>query len=1479
MSSNIRFVDLPECQDCEEGLNPNPATAPPNCTSPIHEDIAETYNPLEEVSKQPGCIRDRQAFLLMENETIFTINSNCINDACPSESQNTRQSTSCGDRVLLEYPATEITSEMLLILSHLCIEASKHLSSVKERIFARMEKFEIEVSREHSKAHAKQNLSIAREMEELELLKDMENELLRAREEIGARDSQIAILVQDLMLYKAQASSNVPLPMMQNISETENVFVHRGSVESKALQNASLARELEELELMKDMEMELVRARDEILQKDTEISCLKESIAGLEYRIFGQVYKGDCSPVHHDSPNEIGRKTNVSNDETLDHSYSLPCISMDRPGSVNEDLSFQDFDLSEDQTCRELCSKNDKSTIPAFNIEHFLENCYQNMLWKDDDYERVQGLIKERDCTIARLQAFIQSEGLKVSDFGSETQRINPETESQSTETLTSSRQLLDRLDLSQSLLLEKCCQTLEALEPTLESALLCLCDSLKFGHGKVEHTITKATQLEADDVRSDELAEAKFKIALLEQQSESWHSEVEYLQKETSDLKQKCLTSEQALNELRKTKQQLQYESTTRVAELQAQLQKAAEEQRCRGDADAIQGTNSVRIEVARRELFRMRKAMKLVITEMEELRTHQLSVEEGYEQAMLAARKENEILVIRDLEVRKSWDALLLERVKQDQALGHIRSAIQELIEEIVQVSQKIVEIQSSTEKSADVEVIYIKEMSKLKSESVLIEDALRQFEGKLLDAENKTLHLVRTLEDQTTALQSYVHDRECDEADLMLSLDNLQDVLNRACNLHANEKQSNVCHIETMQSMLNKYQDKVNTLTSAKKLCEETSANDSSNLQSGLSSGIETLALVQALLQSGIGLVAELCKSRNQSMKELSNNQKALAQCEKKNMVQHVKMEEILLTVESDLQTIEADLTHLTKQKKVSISEIALLNAALTDSNKTIHKQMEAAALAARRLQDERSEGTSREAALQACVDSLSADSAAKTLQLEQEQEEIGRRLAEAVHAVAGAQGLLVAGQARLAGLERSLADREQEVHGLQARLAELEECIAAGERALQEQCSRMEAAGQHTQDALAGAQTGLEGCRGRWATSRRLLEQQLADAQGWLRTWEGQVEGRCRELEAGLAEMEVGLARVGAEQEDALQRRAAMEADQSKAVKLLEEELAASKASLAAQQAAAEQAAALAARLLEEEKSSFILRETALRNDLEERLEYVDSFLRSQLSEQAVAFAAREAELLSALAAASQSAEKARADALSLTHCASARQTALVVERRECAAAIESLDARSAKIACSMQALETAAAQAEDRQATTAWALARRAEEVSATAALLEKREGEIAALAAAVQRAEAEVRSAEQRRDEATAAAERAELGADGRIGELLDEIAELQTGCRRVEALAAAEGKRAAAAEAATEAAKAARTAAESKAREAREAREAAAAAAAAAERAADARIGELLSEADGLRRRLAAAEERQRELEAHANELAENSR
>ena len=203
----------------------------------------------------------------------------------------------------------------------------------------------------------------------------------------------------------------------------------------------------------------------------------------------------------------------------------------------------------------------------------------------------------------------------------------------------------------------------------------------------------------------------------------------------------------------------------------------------------------------------------------------------------------------------------------------------------------------------------------------------------------------------------------------------------------------------------------------------------------------------------------------------------------------------------------------------------------------------------------------------------------------------------------------------------------------------------------------------------------------------------------------------MEGRCRELEAGLAEMEVGLARVGAEQEDALQRRAAMEADQSKAVKLLEEELAASKASLAAQQAAAEQAAALAARLLEEEKSSSILRETALRNDLEERLEYVDSFSRSQLAEQAVAFAAREAELLSALAAASQSAEKARADALSLTHCASARQTALVVERRECAAAIESLDARSAKIACIMQALETAAAQAEDRQATTAWALAR------------------------------------------------------------------------------------------------------------------------------------------------------------------------
>ena len=528
--------------------------------------------------------------------------------------------------------------------------------------------------------------------------------------------------------------------------------------------------------------------------------------------------------------------------------------------------------------------------------------------------------------------------------------------------------------------------------------------------------------------------------------------------------------------------------------------------------------------------------------------------------------------------------------------------------------------------------------------------------------------------------------------------------------------------------------------------------------------------------------------------------------------------------------------------------------------------------AAEVAAQRLEDEGRHGASREAALQACLDRLTAECAAMSQQRTAEQEDIGRRLEEAQKVLLGAQDLLTAGQARVAGLERSLADREEEMRQLQGRLTALEECVTDGERRMQEQCGMMEAAGRDLLESLGRAEIGMVETKERWAGSQRALEQQLAERMAWLGDWRDQVEGRCGDMEAGLAQLEGELARVRREEEDWLRRRAAAEADHLAAVGRLEAELAAAKT------------------LLEEEKVKFeqdriqaLNRESSLRSDLEERIEYVDSMSRSQLAQQAADFASLEATLKAALAQSVAAAESSKGTLSELLRRQELESLALESEREQATAVAHALEHLCCRLEGTLDALFAAAAQAQSRQAAAAAATAKLEVEVSVLTVAVGKAEEE--ARAAAQSRDEART-AAERAEAEARASSERAELAADGRIGELLDEIAEMQAAGRRTEARAAVEAKRAAEAEAAAKAAEVAlkvaeagRAAAEAATKAAEAERSAAAAAAAKAEVSADRRIGELLAETDDLRRRLTEGAERERELQARVEDLTESGR
>ena len=131
------------------------------------------------------------------------------------------------------------------------------------------------------------------------------------------------------------------------------------------------------------------------------------------------------------------------------------------------------------------------------------------------------------------------------------------------------------------------------------------------------------------------------------------------------------------------KTKHEQGYQTVTRVAELQAELLKQAQVQKSRGDADALQGTNTVKIEVARRELNRMRTMVLLpCLEELEELKLHVVASEDDLSCRLRDAVSERDKAVRQaheaDLRWSKSSSVIQQERDRSaelEAALGSVK------------------------------------------------------------------------------------------------------------------------------------------------------------------------------------------------------------------------------------------------------------------------------------------------------------------------------------------------------------------------------------------------------------------------------------------------------------------------------------------------------------------------------------------------------------------------------------------------------------------------------------------------------------------------------------------------------------------------------------------------------------------------------------------------------------------------------------
>ena len=350
MSSDLSFTDILQNEICEAGLNPTSPSQSRFLSCEI-EDNAGTYNPLEAAPKQ--IILKTEKGLLMETGLQGTANVLGAHDI----DQSSKSDIPAENLSAASNTEISMCHEYIVELSTLCLDACSRLVDARKRIVARLDEFALMVNKEHLEKHAKQNLSIAREMEELELMKDMEEELIRAKAEIESKDAIIANLNQLHSRPKSPVSSGSLNEAQSNPSPSEIVVNSEGLRDFMG--NSSLVRELEELELMKDMELELVRARDAILLKDAEISSLKNYVAGL-------------------------------NRDSLDN--------------IQNEISFRNEDLSEDQACNAIrcarCESNES-----------LEELFQNILWKDDDYDRIHEQLKEREKTIASLHVMMQTSG------------------------------------------------------------------------------------------------------------------------------------------------------------------------------------------------------------------------------------------------------------------------------------------------------------------------------------------------------------------------------------------------------------------------------------------------------------------------------------------------------------------------------------------------------------------------------------------------------------------------------------------------------------------------------------------------------------------------------------------------------------------------------------------------------------------------------------------------------------------------------------------------------------------------------------------------------------------------------------------------------------------------------------------------------------------------------------------------------------
>ena len=270
------------------------------------------------------------------------------------------------------------------------------------------------------------------------------------------------------------------------------------------------------------------------------------------------------------------------------------------------------------------------------------------------------------------------------------------------------------------------------------------------------------------------------------------------------------------------KTKHEQGYQTVTRVAELQAELQKQAQVQKSRGDADALQGTNTVKIEVARRELNRMRTMVLLpCLEELEELKLHVVASEDDLSCRMRDAVSERDNAIRQaheaDLRWSKSSSAIQQERDRSaqlDAALASVKEGSKSIFLEagaLHQLTSNLI-VQQESLQADQVAIAHQLAASEYEAKELRTKcDELRRETARLkLDVKENE----RVRDAATTAIAEL----ESDKQSLAQQLDGLQqhaDVLEQASTTQKQQVSQLAASLEAQHQELQRSESLLQTL----------------------------------------------------------------------------------------------------------------------------------------------------------------------------------------------------------------------------------------------------------------------------------------------------------------------------------------------------------------------------------------------------------------------------------------------------------------------------------------------------------------------------------------------------------------------------------------------------------------------------------------------------------------------------------------